>query len=87
LKGSSRNYYSGYINTSKGLVLQRYYAPSSIDGLQEEVGVVKKVRLKIKRLLGLQHIRIPIQLDLWGNEIYSGEKDKQHYMDTQNQRH
>jgi len=60
-----------YVKTSKGLILPReiYYTLSSIDGLKEEIGIVKKEKSKIKHLLGLQHIKIPIQLDLWGNEV------------------
>ena len=46
-----------------------HYALSSIDGLQEEIGAVKKEKSKIKYLLGLKHGNIPIQLDLWGNEV------------------
>jgi hypothetical protein len=30
---------------------------------------VKKEKSKIKHILGLKHINIPIQLDLWGNEV------------------
>jgi len=67
----SRELLPGYVKTSKGLILPReiYYALSSINGLQEEIGVVKKEKSKIKHLLGLKHINIPIQLDLWGNEV------------------
>ena len=66
----SRELLPGYVETYKGLILPReiYYTLSSIDGLQEEIGAVKKEKSKIKHLLELQHVRI-IQLDLWGNEV------------------
>jgi hypothetical protein len=56
--------------TSKGLILPReiYYTLTSIKGL-EEVGVIKKEKSKLKHILGLEHGNIPIQLDLWGNEV------------------
>jgi hypothetical protein len=40
-----------------------YHTLLSIDGLVKEIGVVKKERSKTKHLLGLKHLRIPIQLD------------------------
>jgi hypothetical protein len=43
--------------------------------------VVRKEKSKIK------HINIPIQLDLWGNEVIFRESDRQRYMDTQGQKH
>ena len=60
-----------YVKTSKGIILLReiYYALSSMDGMVKEIGVVKKEKSKIKHILGLKHINIPIQLDLWGNEV------------------
>jgi len=48
----------------------------------KEIGVVKTEKSKLKHLLGLQHIRIPIQLDLWGNEVIFRERDNSRYMDT-----
>jgi len=67
----SRELLPGYVETSKGIILPReiYHTLSSINCLQEEIGVVKKEKSKIKHLLGLKHINIPIQLDLWGNEV------------------
>jgi hypothetical protein len=53
-----------------------------MDGIVKEIGVVKKEKSKLKHLLGLQHIRIPIQLDLWGNEVIFRERDNSRYMDT-----
>jgi hypothetical protein len=40
-----------------------------MNGMVKEIGVVKKEKSKIKHLLGLKHINILIQLDLWGNEV------------------
>jgi hypothetical protein len=45
------------------------YAPTNIRVLEKEVGVVKKEKSKLKHLLDLEHENMPIQLDLWGNEI------------------
>jgi hypothetical protein len=53
-----------------------------MDGIVKEIGVVKTEKSKLKHLLGLQHIRIPIQLDLWGNEVIFRERDNSRYMDT-----
>jgi hypothetical protein len=53
-----------------------------MDGIVKEIGVVKTEKSKLKHLLGLQHIRIPIQLDLWGNEVVFRERDNSRYMDT-----
>jgi len=53
-----------------------------MDGIVKEIGVVKTEKSKLKHLLGLQHIRIPIQLDLWGNEVVFRERDNSCYMDT-----
>jgi hypothetical protein len=60
-----------YIKTSKGLVLPReiYNAPTNVKGLEKEIGVIKKESSKLKHILGLEHGNIPIQLDLWGNEV------------------
>ena len=59
------------MKTSEGLILPReiYYALTNIEGLEEEIGVIRAEKSKIKHLLGLQHVRIPIQSDLWGNEV------------------
>jgi hypothetical protein len=37
--------------------------------LEKGVGVVKKEKSKLKHLLDLEHENMPIQLDLWGNEV------------------
>jgi hypothetical protein len=60
-----------YIKTSKGLVLPReiYNAPTNVKGLEKEIGVVKKEKSKLRHMLGIEHGNIPIQLDLWGNEV------------------
>jgi hypothetical protein len=36
-----------------------------MDGIVKETGVVRKEKSKTKHILGLKHINIPIQLDLW----------------------
>ena len=61
----------GYIKTSRGLILPReiYYALTNIKDLEKEIGVVKKEKSKLKHILGIEHGNIPIQLDLWGNEV------------------
>jgi hypothetical protein len=53
-----------YIKTSKGLVLPReiYNAPTNVKGLEKE-------KSKLRHILGIEHGNIPIQLDLWGNEV------------------
>jgi len=60
-----------YIKTSRGLILPReiYYALTNIKGLEKEIGVVKKEKSKLRHRLGIEHGNIPIQLDLWGNEV------------------
>ena len=67
----SRELLPGYVKTSKGIILPReiYHTLSSMDGIVKETGVVMKEKSKTKHLLGLKHINIPIQLDLWGNEV------------------
>jgi hypothetical protein len=55
--------------------------------LEKEVGVVKKEKSKLKHLLDLEHENMPIQLDLWGNEVIFMGKGRQHCTDTQGQRH
>jgi hypothetical protein len=47
----------GYVETSKGIILPR------------EIVMVKTEKSKTRYLLCLKHINIPIQLDLWGNEV------------------
>jgi hypothetical protein len=37
--------------------------------LEKDIGVIKKEKSKLKHILGLEHGNIPIQLDLWGNEV------------------
>jgi hypothetical protein len=69
--------------TSRGLILPReiYYALTNIKCLEKKIGVRTK-RSKPKHILGIEHRNIPIQPDLWGNEVIFREKDKQHYTDT-----
>jgi hypothetical protein len=38
-------------------------------GIVKEIGIVKNEKSKTKHILGLKHINIPIQMDLWGNEV------------------
>jgi hypothetical protein len=68
---STKELLPGYIKTSKGLILPReiYYALTNIKGLEKEIGVVKKEKSKLRHILGIEHGNIPIQLDLWGNEV------------------
>jgi hypothetical protein len=68
---SAKELLPGYIKTSKGLILPRelYYTLTNIKGIEKEVGVIKKEKSKLKHILGLEHGNIPIQLDLWGNEV------------------
>jgi len=68
---SAKELLPGYIKTSRGLILPReiYYALTNIKDLEKEIGVVKKEKSKLKHLLGIEHGNIPIQLDLWGNEV------------------
>jgi hypothetical protein len=86
---STKELLPGYIKTSRGLILPReiYYALTNIKGLEKEIGVVKKEKSKLRHILGIEHGNIPIELDLWGNEVIFREKDRQHYTDTQGQRH
>ena len=53
-----------YIKTSRGLILPReiYYALTNIKGIEKEIS-------KPRHILGIEHGNIPIQLDLWGNEV------------------
>jgi hypothetical protein len=37
--------------------------------LEKEIGVVKKEKSKLRHMLGIEQGNIPIQLDLWGNEV------------------
>jgi hypothetical protein len=68
---SAKELLPGYIKTSKGLILPReiYYTLTNIKGIEKEIGVIKKEKSKLKHLLGIEHGNIPIQLDLWGNEV------------------
>jgi hypothetical protein len=68
---SAKELLPGYIKTSRGLILPReiYYTLTNIKGIEREIGVVKKERSKLRHILGLEHGNIPIQLDLWGNEV------------------
>jgi hypothetical protein len=36
---------------------------------KKEIGVIKKEKSKLRHILGIEHGNIPIQLDLWGNEV------------------
>jgi hypothetical protein len=69
--GSAKELLPGYIKTSKGLILPReiYYALTNIGGIEKEIGVIKKEKSKLRHILGIEHGNIPIQLDLWGNEV------------------
>ncbi len=40
-----------------------------MDTPEKEVGVIKKEKSKPRHILGIEHGNIPIQLDLWGNEV------------------
>jgi hypothetical protein len=68
---SAKELLPGYIKTSKGLILPReiYYTLTNIKGIEKEIGVVKKEKSKPRHILGIEHGNIPIQLDLWGNEV------------------
>jgi hypothetical protein len=46
-----------------------YYTLTNIKGLEKEIGAVKKEKSKLRHILGIEHGNIPIQLDLWGNEV------------------
>ena len=37
--------------------------------MEKEIGVIKKEKSKLRHILGIEHGNIPIQLDLWGNEV------------------
>jgi hypothetical protein len=39
----------------------------NIKGIENEIGVIKKEKSKLRHVLGIEHGSIPIQLDLWGN--------------------
>jgi hypothetical protein len=71
LTESAKELLPRYIKTSKGLILPReiYHTQTNIKGLEKEIRVVKKERSKLRHILGLEHGNIPIQLDLWGNEV------------------
>jgi hypothetical protein len=64
-----------YIKTPKELILPReiYHTLTNIKGIEKEIGVVKK-KSKPRHILGIKHRNIPIQLDLWGNEVIFGGK-------------
>jgi hypothetical protein len=57
--------------TSKELILPReiYQTPTNIKELEKEIGLIKKEKSKLRHILGIEHGNIPIQLDLWGNEV------------------
>jgi hypothetical protein len=71
LTESAKKLLPGYIKSPKGLTPPReiYHTPTNIKGLEKEIRVVKKERSKLRHILGLEHGNIPIQLDLWGNEL------------------
>jgi hypothetical protein len=56
-------------NRTPGIRPQGNYALTNIKGLEKEIGVVKKEKSKLRHMLGIEHGNIPIQLDLWGNEV------------------
>jgi hypothetical protein len=60
-----------YIKTPKEPILPRetHHTPTNIKGIEKETGVVKKEKSKPRHILGIKHGNIPIQLDLWGNEV------------------
>jgi len=49
--------------------MELYQALTNMDGLGEEIGRIKMYRPAVNDLLGLPHVNIPIQLDLWGREV------------------
>jgi hypothetical protein len=57
--------------TLKELILPReiYQTPTNIKELEKEIGLIKKEKSKLRHILGIEHGNIPIQLDLWGNEV------------------
>jgi hypothetical protein len=57
--------------TSKGLILLReiHHTLTNIRGLGEGDRRHQEEKSKLKHLLGIEHGNIPIQLDLWGNEV------------------
>jgi hypothetical protein len=42
---------------------------SRTKGIEKEIGAIKKEKSKLRHILGIEHGNIPIQLDLWGNEV------------------
>jgi hypothetical protein len=70
LTESAKKLLPGYIKTPKGLTLPReiYHTPTNIKGLEKEIGAVKRRNLN-QDTLGIEHGNIPIQLDLWDNEV------------------
>ncbi len=62
----------GYVKTSRGRIMpiELYQALTGIDGLEKELGGIRVYRPIIKELLGLPHAKIPIQLDIWGREVF-----------------
>ena len=68
---SAKKLLPGYIKTPKGLTLPReiYHTQTNIKGLEKEIRVVKKEKSKLRHMLGIEQGNIPIQLDLWGNEV------------------
>jgi hypothetical protein len=71
LTESAKELLPRYIKTSKGLTLPReiYHTQTNIKVLEKEIGVIKKEKSKLKHILGIEQGNIPIQLDLWGNEV------------------
>jgi hypothetical protein len=68
---SSKEPLPRYIKTPKEPILPKeiYHTLTNIKGLEKEIGVVKKEKSKLRHILGIEHGNIPIQLDLWGNEV------------------
>jgi hypothetical protein len=42
--------------------------------IEREISLIKKEKSKPRHTLGIKHGNIPIQLDLWGNEVIFQEK-------------
>jgi hypothetical protein len=61
----------GYIKTSKGLILPReiLLCPNKHKRIREGDRSKRKEKSKLRHILGIEQGNIPIQLDLWGNEV------------------
>ncbi len=58
------------MKTSKGRIMPIafYYALTSIDGLEKELGRIVKYRPKLEEIMG-PRMKVPIQFDIWGREV------------------